>query len=404
MGVGEWVRFLAERTRFMEASEIRELLKIIESRRVISFAGGLPDPSIFPKKELSDIAVKVLQEYGDEALQYSPTKGVTPFRRELLRFMERKGVRVLSNDDVIITSGSQQALHIIAQTLINPNEVIILELPSYLGAINAFKLSEPNFIGIPIDDNGMRTDILEERLRRLRSEGRGVKLVYTIPTAHNPAGVTMSLERRRHLVELSEEYDFLIVEDDPYSFFTYEPVDTTPLKSVDNSGRVIYVSTLSKILAPGLRIGWILARKEYVDVFERCKQSLDLHSSTFTQYIALNAFKLGMVDTVIERSRAVYKRKKDVMLDALSEYMISGSWWSRPVGGLFIMLKLPKDTLDTKAMLVDAVNAGVAYVPGGSFFIDGSGVNTMRLNFSYPKEEQIIEGIKILSDVVKKWI
>jgi len=379
------MKFLAERIKLMRASEIRELLKIVESRKIISFAGGLPDPSIFPKRELSDIVVKVLQEYGDKALQYGPTKGITSFREELLKFMERKGIKISSDDDIIITTGSQQALYIIVQTLINPNDNIVLELPSYLGAINAFRLSEPNFIGIPIDDNGMRIDILEERLRRLRSEGKRVKLVYTIPIAHNPAGVTMSLERRKHLVELSEEYDFLIIEDDPYSFFTYEPTDTTPLKSIDNNGMVIYISTLSKILSPGLRIGWILAPKEYVDAFEKCKQLLDLHTATFTQYIALNAFKLGVVETVIERSRIIYKRKKDVMLNSLDEYMVSGSWWSRPVGGMFIMVRLPKDTIDTKAMLIDAINAGVAYVPGGSFFVDGSGTNTMRLNFSYPK-------------------
>ncbi|MEM4785013.1 MAG: PLP-dependent aminotransferase family protein, partial [Sulfolobales archaeon] len=268
----------------------------------------------------------------------------------------------------------------------------------------AFRLSEPNFIGIPLDDDGMNVDILEARLRRLYSEGKNVKLVYTIPIAHNPAGVTMSLERRKHLIELAEKYDFLIVEDDPYSSFTYEPTDTTSLKSLDRSGRVIYISTLSKILAPGLRIGWILAPKEFVNEFEKCKQSLDLHTSTFTQYISLEAIRSGVVRTVIEKARTIYKRKKDVMLDALEKYLVPGCWWSKPVGGLFVMLRLPKEELNTSKMLFDAIDAGVAYVPGGSFYVDGSGANTMRLNFSFPKEEEITEGIRILSGVVRRYM
>ncbi|MEM4938972.1 MAG: PLP-dependent aminotransferase family protein, partial [Sulfolobales archaeon] len=290
----------------MVASEIRELLKITEGKKVISLAGGLPDPSTFPKDELVDITRKILQERGDKALQYSPTKGIGELRSELINFLNSKGVVVNKDDDIMVTTGSQQALHIIALTLINPGDYVVMELPSYLGAINAFRLSEPNFIGIPLDDDGMNVDILEARLRRLYSEGKNVKLVYTIPIAHNPAGVTMSLERRKHLIELAEKYDFLIVEDDPYSSFTYEPTDTTSLKSLDRSGRVIYISTLSKILAPGLRIGWILAPKEFVNEFEKCKQSLDLHTSTFTQYISLEAIRSGVVRTVIEKARTIY--------------------------------------------------------------------------------------------------
>ncbi|MEM0362104.1 MAG: PLP-dependent aminotransferase family protein [Sulfolobales archaeon] len=388
----------------MVASEIRELLKITEGKKVISLAGGLPDPSTFPKDELVDITRKILQERGDKALQYSPTKGIGELRSELINFLNSKGVVVNKDDDIMVTTGSQQALHIIALTLINPGDYVVMELPSYLGAINAFRLSEPNFIGIPLDDDGMNVDILEARLRRLYSEGKNVKLVYTIPIAHNPAGVTMSLERRKHLIELAEKYDFLIVEDDPYSSFTYEPTDTTSLKSLDRSGRVIYISTLSKILAPGLRIGWILAPKEFVNEFEKCKQSLDLHTSTFTQYISLEAIRSGVVRTVIEKARTIYKRKKDVMLDALEKYLVPGCWWSKPVGGLFVMLRLPKEELNTSKMLFDAIDAGVAYVPGGSFYVDGSGANTMRLNFSFPKEEEITEGIRILSGVVRRYM
>ncbi|MEM2157741.1 MAG: PLP-dependent aminotransferase family protein [Sulfolobales archaeon] len=395
-------KFLADRVNFMAASEIKELIKITEGKKVISLAGGLPDPQTFPRNELIGIIGKILSEKGDKVLQYSPTKGISELRSELFNFLNSREVMARNNDDVIVTTGSQQALHIIALTLINPKDYVVMELPSYLGAINAFKLSEPNFVGVPLDDDGMNVDILEARLRRLYSEGKKVKLVYTIPIAHNPAGVTMSLERRKHLIELADRYDFLIIEDDPYSSFTYEPSDTTSLKSLDKNSRVIYISTLSKILAPGLRIGWILASKEIVDVFERCKQSLDLHTSTFAQYVSLEAIKSGIVKSVIERARTIYKRKKDVMLDALEKYLVPGCWWSKPVGGLFIMLRLPKEEIDTSKMLFEAIDAGVAYVPGGSFYVDGSGVNTMRLNFSFPKEEEISEGIKILSSVVKR--
>lgn len=401
MSMSNVSRFIARRVELMRSSEIRELLKIVGSRKVISLAGGLPDPQTFPKEELVRICSKVLMERGDSALQYSPTKGVDEFRYELIKFLSNKGVKVSKDDDLIVTTGSQQALHIIALTLIDPKDYVVMELPSYLGAINAFRLSEPNFIGIPLDDDGMNTDILEVRLRRLYAEGKKVKLVYTIPIAHNPAGVTMSLDRRKHLVELAEKYDFLIVEDDPYSSFTYEPTDTTPLKSLSSSGRVIYVSTLSKILSPGFRIGWIVAHNDIVKEFEKCKQSLDLHTPTFTQYLSAEALRTGIVNSVIEKAKAIYKRKKDVMLEALEDYMVPGCWWSRPVGGLFIMLRLPREDMNTSEMLLDAIEAGVAYVPGTSFYVDGSGANTMRLNFSYPKEEQIVEGIKILSSVIK---
>ncbi len=397
-------KFFADRVNLMAASEIRELLRITEGRKIISLAGGLPDPQTFPKDELIAIISRILQEKGDRALQYSPTKGIGELRAELASFMNSRGITVGSGDDIMVTTGSQQALHIIALTLINAKDYVVIESPSYLGAINAFRLSEPNFVSIPLDDDGMNVDLLEARLRRLYSEGKRVKLVYTIPIAHNPAGVTMSLERRKHLVELADRYDFIIVEDDPYSSFTYEPTDTTSLKSLDRGRRVIYTSTLSKILAPGLRIGWIAAPVGFTDQFERCKQSLDLHTSTFAQYVSLEAIKSGVVRAVIEKAKMIYKRKKDVMLDALKRYMVPGCWWSKPVGGLFVMLRLPKEELDTSKMLYEALEAGVAYVPGASFYVDGSGANTMRLNFSFPKEEEIFEGIRILSDVVKRHI
>jgi len=399
----DYQKFLAERTGLMRASEIRELLKITEGKKVISFAGGLPDPQVFPKAELAEIARDVILERGDKALQYSPTKGVTEFRVTLLNYMKKKGIAVRSDDDVIVTTGSQQALDIVGRTMINPQDVIIVELPTYLAALNAFRLYRPTLVGIPIDDNGMKTDMLEEEVKKLVSNGKRVKFIYTIPVAHNPAGVTLSIERKKHLIEIASQYDILIIEDDPYSYFVYdEGVDITPLKTLDKEGRVVYLSTLSKILAPGLRIGWILGNKTLIDVFERAKQSSDLHTSTLSQFIAIESIRRGVVDRTVERAKMVYKKKRDAMLEALEKYMVKGAWWSKPIGGLFLMLRLPSTEIDTKKLLPEAIEAGVAFVPGASFFADGSGWNTMRLNFSYPKLEEIEEGIRILSEIVKK--
>jgi len=395
--------FLAQRTELMRASEIREILKITEGKKIISLAGGLPDPQVFPKSELAEVTREIIKEKGDRALQYSPTKGVADLRDALLNYMKKHGISVGSNDDIIITTGSQQALDIIGRVLINPQDVVVVELPTYLAALNAFRLYGPSLVGVPIDDDGMKTDVLEEKVRKLAGEGKKVKLIYTIPVAHNPAGVTLSIERKKHLLEIASEHDILVIEDDPYSHFVYEEnVDVTPLKTLDSEGRVVYLSTLSKILAPGLRIGWIAGNKELVEAFERAKQSLDLHTSTLCQYVAAEAIKRGLVDRTVEKAKVVYREKRNVMLSSLDKYMVKGAWWSKPIGGLFLMLRLPSDKVDTKELLPEAVQSGVAYVPGAAFYADGSGRNTMRLNFSFPKPEEIEAGIRILSELIRK--
>ncbi|MEM0066719.1 MAG: PLP-dependent aminotransferase family protein, partial [Sulfolobales archaeon] len=248
----DYSRFIAKASEVFKASEIRELLKVVEARKVISFAGGYPDPQTFPRESLARIAYEVILNYGDKALQYSPTKGVTAFRETLVRYLKSNGVKVDSEDDIIITTGSQQGLDLVSRTLIDPEDYIVTENPTYLAALTAFRTARPNIIGIPIDGKGMKTEVLEERLKELKSLGKRVKFVYTIPIAHNPAGTTMSPDRKKHLLELASEYDFIVIEDDPYSFFVYDEADVTRLKTLDQEGRVIYMSTLSKILSPGL--------------------------------------------------------------------------------------------------------------------------------------------------------
>ncbi|MEM1664384.1 MAG: PLP-dependent aminotransferase family protein [Zestosphaera sp.] len=368
-------------------------------------AGGMPDPQTFPKEELAKIAQEVISERGDVSLQYAPTAGVTEFRKELMSFLQRKDIRVENDDSIIITTGSQQALDLISRVFIEREDVVIVELPTYLAALNAFMLSHPQIVGIPVDENGMRVDILERELKRIYGEGKSVKFIYTIPVAHNPAGVTLSIERKKYLLELASKYDIVIIEDDPYSYFVYESgVDVTSLKTLDNEGRVVYLGTLSKILSPGLRIGWVLGNHYVIDVLERAKQTADLHTPTLTQYIALESIRRGLIDKTIEKAKQIYRIKRDVMLDALADHMPEKTWWPRPVGGLFVMVFLPSFEIDTRKLLPEALVKGVAYVPGASFFANGGGWNSMRLNFSFPPPDKIAEGIRILGSLAKEKI
>ncbi len=385
------------------ASEVRELLKLTEGKQVISLAGGLPDPRVFPKEELAEIAKEVIAEKGDKSLQYSPTIGVTEFREELKKFLIRKGVKVNSDEDILVTTGSQQALDLTARVFIEKDDEIILELPTYLAAINAFRLSKPGMTTIPIDEDGMRTDILEQEVKRLKWLGRNIKFIYTIPVAHNPAGVTMSVDRKKELLEIASKYDLIVIEDDPYSYFVYEEgLDITPLKTLDREGRVIYMSTFSKILSPGLRIGWVLGNEYAINVLERAKQTADLHTSTLTQYIGMEAIRRGVVERTIARAKEIYSVKREAMIDALDKYMVKDAWWPKPAGGFFLMVFIPSYEIDTKKILPEALKEGVAYVPGASFFANGMGWNTLRLNFSYPTPEEIDEGVKRLSNLIRR--
>ncbi len=398
----DYTRFFSSETQYMKASEIRELLKLTEGKNVISLAGGLPDPSTFPREELAEIAKYVIEEYGSKALQYGPTKGVTLYRQALTDFLYRNRQIKADAEDIVVTTGSQQALDIIARTLINPGDYVVVEEPTYLAALNAFRIRRPNFIGVPIDDDGMKVDVLEEKLRKVRSEGKQVKLLYTVPIAQNPSGVTLSYERKKRLLELAEEYDFLIVEDDVYGLLVYrDDVDTRPLSVMDKSGRVIYLGSFSKILSPGMRLGHIVAPRPLVDLFERAKQSMDLHSPSLTQYIAAEAIRRRVIENNLPRIKRLYIEKRDAMLQALDEYFIKSAWWTKPIGGMFVWVKLNAN-IDTSQLLFRAIEQGVAYVPGKSFFHDLSGKDTMRLNFTYPGPELIRKGIEILAKVVKE--
>ncbi len=391
--------FFSEKALGMKASEVRELLKLVESSDIISLAGGLPAPETFPVDVIKQIAVDVLENHADKALQYGTTKGFTPLRLALARWMEKRYGIPMSKVEIMIVAGSQQALDLIGRTFVNPGDIIIVEAPTYLAAIQAFKYYDPEMIGIPMDDEGMRVDVLEEKLEELRRKGKRVKLVYTVSTFQNPAGVTMSLERRKKLIELASEYNFLVVEDGPYSELRYSGEQVPPIKHFDGEGRVIYLGTFSKILAPGMRLGWVAAHPHLIRKMEIAKQSIDLCTNTLGQAIAWKYVEEGHLDRHIPEIVNFYKPRRDAMLAALEEYMPEGVRWTKPEGGMFVWATLPEG-IDTKLLMEKAVSRGVAYVPGEAFFVHRDVKNTMRLNFTYVPEDKIREGVKRLAEVL----
>ncbi|MCD6489035.1 MAG: PLP-dependent aminotransferase family protein [Desulfurococcales archaeon] len=396
---------LTPAVKALRASEIRELLKLVKrAKDIISFAGGIPDPKYFPRKELVEITRKVIEEYGDYSLQYSETQGVMELREALADFLYRvRGIKA-DPENILVTTGSQQSLDIVARAFITPGSKVITESPSYLAAIGVFKLAGADLVGIKMDGKGMKTLVLEETVKKLIELRCKPKFIYTIPVAQNPGGVTMSLERKKHLLEIASQHDLLIVEDDPYSYFVFdENADITALKALDKEDRVIYISTLSKILAPGIRLGWMVIPKELTRRLELLKQYLDLHSPTLNQYIFTEALRTGLVEKHIKKLKNVYKVKRDTMISAMDEYFPSYTWYSRPIGGFFVFTYVFKKNFDSRKLMNVAIEKyKVAYVPGQGFHPDGSGANSMRLSFSYPDPDTIREGIKRLARLIEE--
>ena len=391
-------RRFSVRAGALRSSKVRELLKWI-GRDVISLGGGVPDPASFPMEEIKRIILDVLEERGAAALQYAPTEGLDELREEIARFISRRGVRA-REENVLVTSGSQEALELIARVFIDPGDPVLSENPTYLGAIQAFAVYGPRMVGVPMDEAGLRVDAMEAALKRLGGEGSRAKLAYLIPTCQNPTGRTMSMERRRAVLELAEEHDFLVVEDDPYSYFYLDGVEPPSLKSMDGSGRVIYVSTVSKILAPGLRLGWVVADEEIVEKLAIAKQGVTLQSPTLSMYVLLEALKRGLVDRQIPMLKEIYRVRRDAMLEALETYMPEGVRWTRPSGGMFVWLEAP-ERVDMDALLPLALTKyKVAYVPGSAFHVDGGGRNTARLSFSYPPLDAMREGVARLAKLI----
>jgi len=411
-----WSDRFAMRTEGLTSSIIRELLKYTQDPEVISFAGGMPAPQMFPVQEVAAACRKVLAEQGNQALQYSATEGYLPLRELLVRHMERYGIRV-TPANVLITSGSQQALDLIGKLLINSGDRLLVEAPTYVGALQAFNSYEARYLTVPLDGEGLRVDRLEEELRS------GPKFLYVLPNFHNPAGTTLPEARRNRVVELASHYGVPILEDDPYGQLRYEGEHQPPLVEIDSEyhgersgkaaaggrfrGGVIYLSSLSKTLAPGLRIAWVVAPTDVIGRLVQIKQGADLHTSTFNQMVAYETARGGFLDQHVRVLRDFYRLRRDAMLDALQRYMPEGVEWTRPEGGLFLWLTLPAGDLEkvgAQAILQEAVKSKVVFVPGSAFFpgpsADGRGERSMRLNFSYCTPEMIEVGIRRLSEVV----
>lgn len=404
-----WRHRYAHRTAQMKSSAIRELLKLTAQPGVISFAGGLPAPELFPIAEVRDAAVRLLERAGPQALQYSTTEGYPPLRDMAVRHMARYGIQV-GIENVLITTGSQGALDLIGKVLINRGDKVLTEAPTYLGAIQAFRMYGAEFVTVPGDADGLQTRRLEDVLRA------GPKFMYVLPNFQNPSGTTLMYERREELVRLADRYGIPIVEDDPYGQLRFEGehikslvvLDAERLKVDRNghyTGNVIYLSTFSKTLAPGLRLGWVVAPEEVIARMVQAKQGTDLHTSTFDQMLAYEVARGGFLDRHVRRLREVYGRRRNLMLECLERTFphASGVRWTRPQGGLFLWVVLP-ESLDAELLLTEAVEKKVAFVPGSAFHPLGGGKNTMRLNFSNASEAMIEEGIARLGQVILRHV
>ena len=400
-----WEYRYANRTQRMGSSIIRELLKWTEQPDIISFAGGLPAPEVFPVKQFKEACNTVLDEFGAQALQYSTTEGYRPLREMIARHATRFGIDI-APDNILITSGSQQALDFIGRVFINQGDHIVCESPTYLGALQAWNAYGAQYISVPSDENGMIVDELEKALRV------GPKFIYVLPNFQNPAGSTLNLERRKKLVELADRYGVPIIEDDPYGQLRYEGEHLPAVVTLDSqfrgddgtyTGNVIYLSTFSKILAPGIRLAWVVAPQEVIRKLVMAKQAADLHTATFNQIVAFEVGKGGFLDEHVKFIRATYKERRDIMLETMDEVFPSEVRWTHPQGGMFLWGILPKG-MDAAEVLKVAIEKKVAFVPGGSFHPNGGGENTMRLNFSFSSPEIIREGITRLALLLRELV
>ncbi len=402
-----WTSRYALRTKGMKSSAIRELLKLTQNPEVISFAGGLPASDFFPIERFEEACRKVLEKNAAAALQYGETEGYGPLRDMIARHTSRYGIKA-QTENVLITTGSQQALDLIGKLLINLGDRILVEAPTYLGALQAFSAYGAEYLSVPCDEDGLRIDLLEAPLRA------GPKFMYVLPNFQNPGGTTLAEDRRRTLVLLADRYGIPIVEDDPYGQLRYEGEHLPSLVVLDREnvprdsgytlGNVIYLSTFSKTLAPGLRLGWIVAPPEVIAKLAQLKQGTDLHTSTFAQVVAYEVARDNFLDEHVKRLRVVYRERRDVMLEALAQTFPAEVTWTRPKGGLFLWVTLAKG-MDANELFKEALKQNVAFVPGDCFFApDGLGEESnrhLRLNFSHARPEEIREGIRRLSVAVK---
>jgi len=392
----------ASRTRVMTSSAMRDLMAITERPEVISLAGGLPDTSTFPAELLAKLMSGVAAEASARALQYGPTEGWNEVREAIVEVMAAEGTHV-DPQDVLVTTGGQQVIDLVCKAFIDPGDVIVAEAPTYPGAVGAFGAYQADVVQIAMDSEGMRVDELEATLERLDREGRRPKFIYTVPNFQNPGGVTLSLPRRKRLVEVANERELLVLEDNPYGLLRFEGEPLPTLRSLDGGRFVVYLGTFSKILSPGIRLGWAAAPGPVYEKLNLGKAASDLCPSSFSQAFVASYFAHARWQDYLGSLREVYRRRRDTMLDALAEFFPREAEWTRPQGGLFIWATMP-DYIDTTDLLARALEENVAFVPGRGAYLDGRGGSSMRLNFSGVGEDDIREGIRRIGKVTREQV
>ena len=401
--IERYAGLFARRTQQMRSSAMRDLMEITARPEVISLAGGLPDTSTFPPETFAALTDRIARRSCASALQYGPTEGFQATKERIVEVMAAEGMRA-DPDDMVVTTGGQQVIDLVTKILVDPGDVVICEAPTYPGAVPTFSSYEADVIQIEMDSDGMRVDLLEETLERLDHEQRRPKFIYTVPTFQNPAGVTLSAPRRRRLVEIARERELLVLEDNPYGLLRYEGEQLPPLYALDGGGYVIYLGTFSKILSPGLRLGWVTAPGPVLSKIKLGKQAADLCTSSLAQQFVDAYFEEGRWRHYVQDLCTIYRQRRDAMLDALAEFFPREAEWTQPSGGLFIWATLP-EFIDTGDLLAKALREErVAFVPGSAAYVDGRGGSSMRLNFSGADVDGIVEGVRRIGKVVDEQI
>jgi 2-aminoadipate transaminase len=391
--------FLSQSAKGLKRSAIREILKLLDKPGMISFAGGLPAPETFPIADLRDIALEVLEKEGAFALQYGTTEGDPLLRKMLVERHNRQGLNI-GTENLIITTGSQQALDLIARIFIDPGDHVLCGLPSYLGGINAFFSYGAKLKGILLDDNGMMPEELEKTIIALKDQGKTIKFIYIIPDFQNPAGITLPESRRHRIIEIADKYDLLIVEDSPYREIRFEGETQKLMYGLDKTGRVMTLCTFSKIFAPGFRVGWLMGQPIVLEKIVLAKQTADLCTSAFVQRILARYLEKGLLEKNLPKTIALYRERRDYMLECFRKFMPEGVSWTEPEGGLFLFITLPMN-MNAATILRKAIEKNVAFVDGSTFFCNEQGHNTMRINFSYSNKDEIAAGVERLAFVIK---
>lgn len=392
---------MAQRVAYMKASDIRDAFKLSERSDIISFAGGFPTPQAFPRELVAEVAAELALDASGAALQYGPTEGFYELREAIAEHMRREGVQATA-ENVLVTNGSQQALDLLGKVFLDEGDPVIVEKPTYIGGLSAMLNYGATPLSVALDGAGMRLELLRTLLEQRRRTGLPLpKLCYIIPNFHNPAGVTMSAERRKRLVEMAEEYDFVIIEDNPYGDLRFEGKPQPHIKSFDTQGRVFYLGSFSKIFLPGIRVGWVVGDAHVIQKMAIAKQGTDLCGGSFGQRIVLEFLRRGLLQPLMAPLRNLYRGKRDLILAGMGEHFPAEVEWTYPEGGFFTFVTLPEG-MDAKALLPYAVaEERVAYVNGGAFFVDGTGKNTIRLAYSQASDEDIVEGTRRLGRFLK---